>query len=442
MKQSNKLIALLLAALLTLSMTAALAQGSEGWDEARLNKHLNTLAEKTKDPWQKAIYQAGAENLTVEGDKLSFFLRGYAPDMKALPKITADPAGWYEAFFQGLQAHSLSAGLQLKDGEPTKASQAKLETAVRTAAGKAKGIFGQQTVKTAMLNLLFPSPYKDYAAFKSGQLSPAFKQWAARHGVPDRQWKQFAALLYAQQSPQLNTSGGPHAMAVSVRWVAPEALLAEGSRAALDKLSKQSRAKAKGDDQLKDALDIALLDSAASLRKTAKDKQTFILDVDVWAAERSGEYTDLLAAFSMENAFDSFVGKVRALPDYPALDYPKNGRISGNSSGTKVNIKAPKDNLGRYVQIRRASDDRMMVDLFIRPGSTASVRTPQGDSYLLIAAGTTWYGTEALFGEDSRLSRTADFEIMSSRYYHTLTLSQGQDGNLPVRGADEGMFQR
>lgn len=209
MKHLNRLIALLLAALMTLSLTTAMAQGSEGWDEIRLNRHLNALADKTKDPWQKAIYQAGAENLTVEGDKLSFFLRGYAPDMKALPKITADPAGWYEGFFQGLQPHSLSAALQLKDGEPTKASQGKLEATVRNAAGKAKGIFSQQTVKTAMLNLLFPSPYKDSAAMKSGQLTPAFEYWATRHGVPDHQRKSFAALLYAQQNPQLITSGGP-----------------------------------------------------------------------------------------------------------------------------------------------------------------------------------------------------------------------------------------
>lgn len=442
MKHARKLIALLLTALLTLSLTITSAHSEDNWDVIRLNKHLNTLAEKTKDAWQKAIYLAGAENLTVEGDKLSFYLRGYAPDMKALPKLTVDPAGWYEGFFQGLQAHGLSAALQLKDGEPTKASQAKLEAAVRAAAGKAKGVFGQQTVKTAMLNLLFPSPYKDTAAVKSGQLTPAFKHWAARHGVPEGQWAQYAALLYAQQHAQLNTSGGPHAMAITVRWVAPEALLADGSSAALATLSKQTRANAQGEDALKGALDRALLDSAAKLRKTAKEKHTFAMDVDVWAWERSGEYTDLLAAFSMESAFDSFVDKVRALPDYPAQDYPKNGRISGNSSGTKINIRAPKDNLARYVQIRRASDDRMTVDLFIRPGGTASVRTPQGDSYLLIAAGTTWYGTEALFGEDSRLSRTADFEIMSSRYYHTLTLGQAEEGNLPIGWADQSMFQR
>ena len=141
--------------------------------------------------------------------------------------------------------------------------------------------------------------------------------------------------------------------------------------------------------------------------------------------------------------FARLLKSVRAMPDYPALDYPKNGRLSGTTSGTKIIVKAPKDQLARYIQIRSTGDDRMQVSFFIRPGGTATVRAPQGNAYMLIAAGTTWYGEDGIFGTDSIYSKTDDFEILFSRYYHTITLKPDDgNGNMRMWEVDPEAFKK
>ena len=82
------------------------------------------------------------------------------------------------------------------------------------------------------------------------------------------------------------------------------------------------------------------------------------------------------------------------------------------------------------------------MDLFIRPGGSASVRVPQGTCYALTAMGTTWYGPEKLFGKDSILSKTDEMKIGFSKYGYTLSLGGVVDGNLKSWGASEDMFKK
>ena len=105
-------------------------------------------------------------------------------------------------------------------------------------------------------------------------------------------------------------------------------------------------------------------------------------------------------------------------------------------------VKAPADGKARYVQIRRSRDDRIAATLFIRSGKSVSFKAPQGEHYLLIASGLTWYGEDALFGADTGMSRTYDFDVPSSRYQLTLTLTPVANGNLGLRGADPSMFHK
>ena len=444
MTRTKRIISLLLALLMTLSMVSALAQET-AWDEDRLNAYLNTLAEESKDSWQKAIYQAGAENLTLENDVLTFYLRGFAPNLKSLPKQTEDPKGWLTGFFANISEYGLEASLTLADGEPAKQSVAKLKTAVKNAAASAKKAFGQQTVKTALMDLLFPTPYKDAKAYKNEAVSPAFTQWMSKMGLEEDKTRAFSALMYAQSGHQMNLAKGPHALEISFKSTAPDRVLAKGEQTAFDDLTKVTKANAIDSVRLMRLFNQGLLDASGSLRKSAKDKLVFSVDVDELAQGSAGaEYDRFLQAFTLASAFDQFESRVRDLPDFPALDYPKNGRISGSTSGTKIVIKIPKDGSARYVQFRSVSSGRLVVDLFIRPGGKATVRVPPGMCYVLQAIGKTWYGEEALFGKEGRLSRTQDLDIKSvpSNAYFVLTLGGVKNGTIKSWGADLNEFSK
>lgn len=443
MKHLKQLIALLLALFLCLFAVTAPAEGNRTWDADGLKAYLNELAKETKDEWQKAIYQAGAENLIDENGTLTFFLRGFSPDIKNLPKQKDDPNGWLEGFFANVAAYRLEASLTIENGVPSKGSENKLKNAVKNAAAKAKEAFNQKTVKNALLDLLFPVPYQDATAFKQGALSPEFNQWLSWMSVGENHPQALSALMYAQTSRQMNLSKGPHALEISVKTVAPAALLSEANRAAIEKISKVARANAMRYEELNAYFENELVEVSGTLRKKPADKQVFSVDVDQLAERSAGEaYDAFLTGFTVGEAADQFETAVRTLPDYPAQDYPKSGRLSGGNSGTKIIVKAPKDELARYLQLRSSADDSLLVSLFIRPGGSATVRARQGDAYFLIAAGNTWYGEEGIFGPDSSYSMTDTFEVKSSRYYHTITLEPVDEGNMRMWGVDPDKFRQ
>ncbi|NMD37797.1 MAG: hypothetical protein GYA87_03850 [Christensenellaceae bacterium] len=443
MKILKRNIALLLILIILLTTVNTMAQ-ENAWNEDDLNSFLNQLAEDDNNgPWQKAIYYAGAENLTLDNDVLTFFLRGFTPNVNSLPKLKEDPKGWFDGFFANISEYSLEASLTFEDGNPTKKSITKLKNIIENAASKAKGAFRQQTVKTALLDLLFPIPYKDATTFKKGVISPEFYQWMSLMNVEESQSEAYSALLYAQTNHQINFDKGPHALEYSIKINSPENVLIQGENVAIANISKIQKANSMDVEQIKSFFKQGLLEAAGTLRKSTKETQSFTVDIDQLAIGNiNDDYLSFLKSFTLTDSFNQFEEKVRDLPDYPALDFPKNGRISGTTSGTKIIIKTPRDEYARYIQIRSTQNDNILVDLFIRPGGKATVRAPQGMCYLLIAMGNTWYGEDELFGKDTIMSKTDDLEIKSSRYYHTLTLGGVEDGNLRIWDASKDMFKK
>lgn len=443
MKHLKRLLVMLLALLLCLPTVAAVAGETRIWDERELKDYLNELADGTKDEWQKAIYRAGVENLTEENGQLTFFLRDFSPDTKNLPNQKDDPGGWLEGFSASIAAYRMKATLQIENGVPTKKSESRLKSDVRSAAARVKEAYSRPAVKNVLLDMLFPEPYKDQTAFKQGTLSDGFKRWWFQKGIGESNEQVWAALMYAQASRQLNVNKGPHALEVSVRFTPPDTLLAQGEAAALNEVSKIARANIMEQEALMSAFVNALGSSAAKMRRGEKEKKVFTVDIDyLFVRETDNEYQGFLNTYTYHDAFDRLEVAVRTLPDYPAQDYPKSGRLSGSTSGTKIIVKAPKDELARYLQLRSSADDSLLVSLFIRPGGSATVRARQGDAYFLIAAGNTWYGEEGIFGPDSSYSMTDTFEVKSSRYYHTITLEPVDEGNMRMWGVDPDRFRQ
>jgi len=217
--------------------------------------------------------------------------------------------------------------------------------------------------------------------------------------------------------------------------------------AALQRLSKQEGAKELDEGGVASVFLEELNAQAAALKKKGSEKLDFTLNLDALFspdyASAGDEYNDFLYDFS--DAFTArlqdLTGAVSDFPDYPAVDFPKSGRLGGSSKGTRVIYRIPKDNAARFLQMRKVDSDELAVSAFIRPGEKATVRVPKGMYYILLASGEIWYGEEYLFGDGGSYARTEDIEIMGSNYYHTITLGGAENGNMASYGADPSAFQ-
>lgn len=439
MLKPKKLPALLLALLLLLSLVQAQAEVPA---EA-LNRILSSLAQETSDPWQKAIYNSTAEDLSLNGSNLDFSLQDFYADIKALPSAKNDPEGFITGFLKGVNSHRQSFTLVLENDTATPKSLNSLKNAVKNAAGKAKGLLNQRDIRAALIELIFPTPFQDAAALSNLNYSAGFDYWCRLYNISG-DTPYYAALFYAQSSPKLDASKGPFELQFTLRYTEPAVLLAAAQEGAIKTLSMQYKANAKDEDLLDREFANSCLEASALLRKKPGSTKTFTLSLaDLHlGAITSGEYADFLARLTVSEQLSGFHEAVRDLPDAHSQPFPKNGYISGNKSGTKIIINVPNDDYGRYVQLRRASDDALIVDLFINSGGNATVRAPMGNCYLLVASGRSWYGFEGLFGDDSQYSKTDAFEVLSNRYYHTLTLGGVKDGNLCTQGAGPEMFRK
>ena len=98
----GKVLRVLLLALLA----AVLCAGAfaEQTDETRVNDYLRLQAGQQKDPWMAAVYEAGAQNVTWNGETATFFLRGFDPDLKALGAYARaeDKDAWRQEAFANM----------------------------------------------------------------------------------------------------------------------------------------------------------------------------------------------------------------------------------------------------------------------------------------------------------------------------------------------------
>ncbi len=401
-------------------------------------------AEAAEDPWRKAIWEAGARNVDWDGDSVSFQMRSFDPKIKELGKYADDPSAWFWGFLENAAGYDLEATLSAVDGIPDPAGLKSLRSQVRAAATNAKTEFNQRAVRVAISDQLIPEPMEKIASLEAlyaEDMSVLYTDVVDAKGREGTTVYEYAPLFMAQVSQKLGVSDGPHALTLTCSCADPETLLKTAYAEALGELCMIYKANQKDEEEIADYLLEALIGSANSIRseKTKGTSVVWTLDVDAMLNGDFGEaYADYLTAYDFSGTVSALCSAVLELPDAPALPFPKSGRIGGGSSGTKVIVKAPKDEKGRYVQLRRLDSDEVKSTLFIRPGSSATAYVPKGMYYLLIASGYTWYGEESLFGESGSYSRSTNLEVLSSEYYHTVTLQvkDGEEGNMSSFGAD------
>ncbi|MEA4898715.1 MAG: hypothetical protein VB115_10775 [Christensenellaceae bacterium] len=377
---------------------------------------LSELAQsEAADPWRLAIYQAGAQTVTGDGQALSFLLRSFNPGLDRLGNYDADKKAYLDGLLSNVRAYGLEVKLALEDGAIGADAKETIRDAVGKAASAAKTAFDQKAVRIAIADYLFPA-HEDADAER-------------------------APLFRAQAKQSLSVAGGPHALSLRCSGANPEKLLEAARTNAYAAFAKVSGANQSESAAIREAFLSALAARAAEVQKKPDEEFTLTLDIDDLAQDEVGDYDAYLKRYAFDEALDALADQVYGLPDVPAQEFPKSGRVSGSTKGTKVIVKAPDDQKGRYIQLRHDDTGEVAVTGFIRSGKSCTVRVPKGQYHILVASGATWYGEKALFGDAGSYSRTEAFEVLGGNYYHTITLGGVTDGNMSSYGADPSDFQ-
>jgi len=389
---------------------------------------LSSEAEKAKDPWLQAILKAGVKDAQLQDGALTFMVRSFNPGLKT---ITETDAGDYTRhLYQNASAYDLQCTLNVTDegglAATDKAVKALLK-AIQKAAAQSKKAFNDKKVRIALAGYLLSSR-------ASEDLRPGSSK------------EELEPLFAAQQKQALSVNDGPHALKLSTTGVKGDALLLAGYESAYQRLARQEGANALSHEEIKRVYLEELAARAAALKKKGAEKIDFVLDIDQLFAAESPYAGDAYNSFifrydgAYNLQFLALYADVAALPDYPALDFPKSARISGSTRGTKVIFKIPKDGFASLIQMREVDTDNLVVTAFARPGQSASVRVPKGKYYVLVASGMVWYGEEYMFGDGGFYMRTEDLQIKGGNYYHVLTLGGVKDGNMSAYDAEPYEF--
>ncbi len=429
------------ALLIVFPLLVSCATGGGRWDEPVILSNvaeasdlvteiLEDLSRNARDPWQKAIYDAGAQDIVLQGDMLSFKLRSYDPGLEDLGAYVTGDVHWLYDLASKVGSYDLKVSFPLADGQYDRT----LAKIVKTAATTAKKAFGNENVRQALSDRLFPMP--------SDSIDDDFISWIENTPeVSNYDADVWAPLFRTQTKQKLDTGGGPYELELRCTGAAPEKLLEFAHKTAYDAFAREGGNSKRTYEEIREGF-LAALTQDASTGK-ASEQYTIPIDLDMLRSEElPAAYAAYLERYVFEDALYELEDAVSFLPDYPAQDFPSNGWLSGTRNGTRVDIQAPDDGLARYIQIRRYADDEVLLAAFLRSGKTCTVNVPQGDCYFLVASGELWFGLEHLFGDLGQYSRTDLLEVASSEYYHVIQLKVKNDGNLGSYRADPAEFLR
>ena len=416
--------------------------------ESATNALLLAQTEKLTDPWQKAIYESGAQNVKLEENTLSFDLRSYDPGLKELGAYAKadDPENWLDTALQHAGIWDLKIELTLEDGLPTRKSLTSLQSSVKKAASAAEKAFSGKDIQTALQDRLFPQPVNGKIKKAEEMLAPddSFMLWAETkeellNGTPAIV---VSAYFCSLKSKTFSGKGGPGALTMTLTGITPEALVSESAGNVLDHLAYKARAERNASGSPEELLTTNIAEEAfAALQKNStKTILTFNVD-DLISGEWPREYRTLFESFNWEETVSSLESSVERLPDEAAQEWPKAGRLSGSTKGTQVHFVISGSLDPTYIIMRDADTDEIAVTAFAVPGKKTSIRVPKGFYTIGWCSGPYWYGEEKLFGDSGKYSKSDKVEILGSSYYHTFTLESSSDGDVSVYAATPDDFR-
>lgn len=406
-----------------------------------VNGELAAIGAETEDDIARVICESGISSLNVDAAydprtlkpvKATFCLRGMDPLGGDLPAYAQDPFAYWPRLVASLEGGIVKVTATIQYGEDGFGLSSKDRGALRSAVGKAaaaarKGL-NDPGVKGAVLDLVLPLPVNVTAKTKTldeAAFTPLFLRFAQGepNGYPPRA---IACAALALKNVRISADDG-----LLLTADAPEgwdSLMQQAQALALPAMQAAGAPADASEEQAQNALLDGLAQAVLAYRsdkRAASEPIVFHLPLD-------GDYTpdswyalsgDYLATFmdAFSSATDALVVQASQLPAYPPVDAPKTGRLTGSRGGTQVVLEIPDDGLARYVAFRNAQEETVLT-CYIRAGETGHVRLPQGQYYLLVGAGSTWYGPEHLFGDSAQYSKTDYCGVPSKDYLYTLTL--------------------
>ena len=93
-----------------------------------------------------------------------------------------------------------------------------------------------------------------------------------------------------------------------------------------------------------------------------------------------------------------------------------------------------------YIKFVKAGSDTPVIEFFVRANSTVTIDMPAGNLELRYAYGSTWYGENKLFGENTRYAKDPDYYDFSSYTWEIsfyTTNDTGQTMHVEPINADE-----
>ena len=415
----------------------------------KLNAFLVEQAEKTDDPWEKAIYQSEVRGADWDSGTVTFSLRSFDPDLSEMPEYMRgeNPGSWLDEALSHFSGRRLDLSLKVVTGVFTHTSLTAVRKAVSAAAAKAREAFEGRDMLTAFRDRFFRVPGSGGTLTADQLLDPddGFRDWA--YDVADMMpgfvpTSAVASLFAAQKGQNLITADGPAALALECVGADPAQLLSDTAKSALDSMAFSPRSQ-RYDGDTEDFFLRVLADKALEARKNARYSLT--LPVDPGEGSFSfypSEYRSYLSAFRYGDALEQFQESAALLPDIAAQPFPKSGRLSGGTTGTQVNLKISERSQPTYVQIRRESDDRIAATAFVHPGSQVTVRVPSALCRIYYCSGPYWYGEEIMFGDAGSYNKSEPVQIEGSDYIHTFRLEIVDDGNTTTYRADPSEFRK
>ncbi len=416
--------------------------------EKVLNALLVRQTEKLSDAWQKAIYTAGAKNISLEDGSLSFTLRGFDPklnDLGARSKAE-DPEQWLQTALENASEYNLAFSLSLQEGTVPQTEINALKASVQKAAAAAKSAFGSKDMTAALKDELFPLPY-DGELTSSSQLrtpSEAFAAWYSRRSILpgyDVPCPVAASVMAYRKVQNVNVQGGPHAITFTC---AGESLKELGSDS-ISKVTDEQAFLPASEREVNDpqeALVRALSIRTVSSMKKVKAKTEISVDLDtLTGGSLPAEYKQMFTEFRWEDLVEKLSDTLGSLPDEAAKEMPKNGIIKGGKSGTTVVFRAGDQVYPTYLIMRETSTDKVAVSAMLYPKKSVTVRVPKGKYEIAWCSGPYWFGTKVLFGALGQYNKSETVKIRDKKYRHTFTLKASKNDGVSFYDANPEDFR-
>ncbi len=424
----------LLMSLLIILTALPFSAGAEA-DAASIASALAAeQAEKQTDPWVLAILQSGPRGASLQNGVLTFTLRSYDPDLKALGSYSRseDPAAWRASMLAGMTSWNLSLSVSLEaDGTPAKKSVTAMLKAVKTAAKNAKAAFSKKDVTLAIRDLLWCSP-TDARKVTSSDLLAVTDEFAAFIGArgdlfPCELPAEWAPAFHLLKNWELKASKGPGQIILSWEGVPCETLISQAYDAAMMSLAGVSVTERLSRGNLPVLWRSELAAAAVDLAAGKRTDYSVVLDLDELAAGILPEgYLSFFSAYQPAAVLEKLTAVYDQLPAYACEDFPKAGVNTAASQGRSVQVAVEKNGRNTYVQFADSDTGVIRGDAFITPGRTVSVRIPEGTYVVRFAQGSAWYGLPHLFGTAG--DYTASDPIIVAKTKWTLTAGQESEG--------------